>query len=138
MATANDWDTRKVRIQDQFNTQLPALITNYESKTRSLGDLVDQITKLEDEKGRLDHEIAMAEQAASTADREFLERKEAMPDPFKPAKVYTLQDTTFLLFFISYCLFIVGLAMLSEAKLAVFGIGLAGLLVLLLLFYRYA
>lgn len=137
MATANDWDTRKVRLQDQFQSQLPSLITNYEQKTRSLGDLVTQVVKLEDEKGTLEHEIARAELASATADREFLERKQTMADPFVPAKVYTIQDITFLLFFISYCIFIIALAMISESSMSTFMWGLVGLLIIVMLLYRY-
>lgn len=137
MATANDWDTRKVRLQDQFQSQLPSLITNYEQKTRSLNDLVGQVVKLEEEKGTLEHEILMAEQASATADREFLERKQTLPDPFVPAKVYTIQDITFLLFFISYCIFIIAIAMVSQHKMSTFVAGLVGLLVIVMLLYRY-
>jgi lipopolysaccharide export LptBFGC system permease protein LptF len=137
MANAQDWNDRKVRVQDQYIVQLPALITNFERNTRSLGDLVNQVQKLEDEKGQLDHEIMMAEQGASTADREFIERKQQMPDPFKPSKVSTLQDFTFLLFFLSYCIFIVALSMVSERKSAVFGGGLLALLFIVVLLYKY-
>ena len=137
MATAYDWDTRKVRVQDQFQSQLPSLITNYEQKTRSLGDLVTQVVKLEEEKGELEYEIATAEQAAATADREFLERKQTMEDPFVPAKVYTIQDITFLLFFVSYCIFVIALSMISEKPMNTFAYGLLGLLVIVALLYRY-
>ena len=106
MASGNDWATRKNRVLDQFTSTLPTLITNYELKTRALDDLVQQNQRLEDEKGALRHKISMAEQNASTADREFLERKADLPDPFKPSKVATIQDVTFLLFFISIVLII--------------------------------
>jgi len=137
MATANDWETRKVRLQDQFQSQLPSLITNYEQKTRSLNDLVTQVVKLEEEKGQLEHEIFMAEQASATADREFLERKQTMADPFVPAKVYSIQDVTFLLFFMSYCIFIIALSMVSENNMSTFMWGLVGLLIIVALLYRY-
>lgn len=137
MASAQDWNDRKVRVQDQFTSQLPSLIVNYERNTRSLGDLVAQVQRLQDEKGKFEHEIAMAEQAASTADREFIERKQLMPDPFKPAKVATVQDFTFFLFFLSYCIFIVALSMVSERKTAVFGGGLVALLFIVVLLYKY-
>lgn len=137
MASAQDWNDRKVRVQDQFITQLPSLITNYERNTRSLGDIVTQVQRLQDEKGKFEYEIGMAEQAASTADREFIERKQIMPDPFKPAKVATIQDFTFLLFFLSYCIFIVALSMVSEKKTAVFGGGLLALLFIIVLLYKY-
>ena len=109
MATGYDWTTRVSRVQEQFNIQLPALIDNYEMKTRALDDLVQQTTKLETEKGKAEHEIKMAEQNASTADREFIERKQGLPDPFKPSKIYTVQDFTFYLFFLSYCIFIIAI-----------------------------
>ncbi len=114
MATAQDWETRKVRVSEQIETQLPALITNYEMKTRAVGDLIKQVEKLEDEKGKLEHEIKMAEQDASTADREFIERRSTFPDPFKPSKIYTIQDFTFYLFFVSYLVFLVAMSMVFE------------------------
>lgn len=137
MASANDWDTRKARVQDQFTVRLPALITNYELKTRALDDLTQQMQKLDDEKGRLEHEINMAEQDAATADRVFLERKTDMPDPFVPSKVYTIQDFTFLFFFISYLLFLIAVSMIVQAKLKVFFGGMFLLIPIGILMYRY-
>ena len=137
MATSNDWTTRVGRVQEQFNIQLPALIDNYEMKTRALGDLVSQTTKLEDEKGKLENEIDMAEQKAATFDREFIERKQTFPDPFKPSKIYTVQDFTFYLFFVSYCIFIVAISMMVEQKMKAFMGGIVGLLVIIIFMYRY-
>ena len=137
MATSNDWDTRLARVQEQFSTQLPALISNYELKTRALNDLVKEATKLEDEKGRIQHEIDMAEQNASTADREFLERKATFPDPFKPSKIYTVQDFTFFLFFISYMIFLIAMSMVLKEKMKVFFGGIFLLGIITVLFYRY-
>lgn len=137
MATANDWDTRLARVQEQFNITLPNLITNYELKTRALGDLVNQTTKLEDEKGTLEYEIKMAEQAASTADRDFIEKKETFPDPFKPSKIYTVQDFTFYLFFMSYFVFLVAISMMVQEKIKTFVGGLVVLFVIVALMYRY-
>ena len=137
MATSNDWDTRLARVQEQFNTQLPALISNYELKTRALNDLVNEATKLEDEKGRIQHEIDMAEQNASTADREFLERKATFPDPFKPSKIYTVQDFTFFLFFISYMIFLIAISIVFKEKMKVFFGGIFLLGIITVLFYRY-
>lgn len=137
MATAYDWDTRKARVQEQLNTQLPALITNYEMKTRALDDLVRQNDKLEDEKGKLEHEIQKSEQDASTADREFIERRATFPDPFKPSKLYTVQDFTFFLFFVSYVIFLIAISMVLEKKLMVLGVGLLVLFIIIALMYRY-
>lgn len=137
MATADDWTTRIARVQEQFNTQLPALITNYEMKTRALGDLVSQTTKLEDEKGNIQHEIKQAEQDAATADREFIERKQTFPDPFKPSKIYTVQDFSFYLFFVSYCILVVALSMVVQEKVKVFVGGIVLLFFIIALMYRY-
>lgn len=137
MATANDWDTRIARVQEQFNITLPDLITNYELKTRALSDLVTQTTKLEDEKGNLQHEIKMAEQAASTADRDFIEKREVFPDPFKPSKIYTVQDFTFYLFFMSYFVFLVAISMMVQEKIKTFVMGIVLLFVIIALMYRY-
>ena len=138
MASASDWTTRKSRVLDQFTSVLPNLITNYELKTRALDDLTGQIQKLEDEKGRLEHEISKAEQNAATADREFLERKETFPDPFKPSKVATIQDFTFLLFFVSYFLFLVAASLIVQEKTKVFVSGIVLFLFVLVVLYRYA
>ena len=138
MASGNDWATRKNRVLDQFTSTLPTLITNYELKTRALDDLVQQNQRLEDEKGALRHKISMAEQNASTADREFLERKADLPDPFKPSKVATIQDFTFLLFFISYFVFLVAVSLIVQEKTKVFVSGLALFLFILVGLYRYA
>jgi hypothetical protein len=137
MATANDWTTRVARVQEQVNIQLPALITNYEMKTRALGDLVSQTTKLEDEKGKIQHEIQLSEQSAATADREFIERKQTFPDPFKPSKIYTVQDFTFYLFFVSYCILVVAVSMVVEQKVKVFVGGIVLLFFIVALMYRY-
>jgi len=137
MATANDWNTRIARVQEQFNIQLPALITSYEMKTRAVDDLVSQTNKLEDEKGKIQHEIQMSEQSAATADREFIERRATFPDPFKPSKIYTIQDFTFYLFFVSYCILLVALSMVFEEKIKTFVGGIVLLFFIVALMYRY-
>lgn len=137
MATGDDWDTRKARVLELYDMQLPALVETYQTKTRSVGDLVKQVQKLEDEKGRLEHEIKLSEQNASTSDREFLERKETMPDPFKPSKIYTVQDFTFFLFFMSYFILLVAVSMVFQEKIKTFFGGILVLLVIVVLFYRY-
>ena len=137
MASLDDWETRKARVQEQLDIQLPALVETYQVKTRAVGDLINQVQKLEDEKGKLQHEILSAEQKASTADREFLERKETMPDPFKPSKIYTVQDFTFFLFFMSYFILLVAVSMIFEEKVKTFFGGILVLLVIITLFYRY-
>lgn len=137
MATANDWTTRVARVQEQYNTQLPGLITNYEMKTRALEDLVKQTQELEDQKGKLEYEIKQAEQNASTSDREFLERKSTFPDPFKPSKLFTIQDITFFLFFMSYFILLVAVSMVVQEKMKVFGSGILLFLFIVVLFYRY-
>ena len=138
MANGRDWDIRKQRIQDQATSILPNLLTNFELKTRAVSDLVSQVQKLEDEKSKLENEIKQAELKASTADREFIERKETFPDPFKPSKLYTIQDITLFLFFVSFLLLWVATAMTLESKGTVFGVGLVLLLIVLILLYRYA
>ncbi len=137
MANANDWETRKARVLDQFNNILPNLVTNYELKTRAVGDLVTQTQKLQDEKGKLEHEIQLAEQNASTADREFIERRQGFPDPFKPSKIYTIQDFTFYMFFVSYLIFVVAVSMVFEQKIKTFVVGLVLLFFIIALMYRY-
>jgi hypothetical protein len=137
MATVDDWNTRVARVKEQFEITLPNLITTYEMKTRAVGDLIEQTKKLEDEKGKLLHEAKLAEQEASTADREFIETRKTLPDPFKPSKIYTVQDFTFYLFFMSYFIFLVAVSMVAEEKTKVFVGGILLLLFIVALLYRY-
>ena len=137
MASIDDWNTRKARVKEQFEITLPALITNYEMKTRAVGDLVKQTTKLEEDKGRIQNEAKLAEQEASTLDREFIETRKTLPDPFKPSKIYTVQDFTFYLFFVSYFIFLVAVSMVAEEKTKVFLGGIVLLLFIVALLYRY-
>lgn len=137
MASINDWNTRTSRVKEQFEITLPNMITTYEMKTRAVGDLVAQATKLEEEKGKLQHEAQMAEQEASTLDREFIETRKTFPDPFKPSKIYTVQDFTFYLFFVSYFIFLVAVSMVAQEKTKVFAGGLVILIFIVALMYRY-
>lgn len=137
MASINDWNTRTARVKDQFDYTLPNMITNYELKTRAVGDLVKQVAKLEEEKGKLEHEAKLAEQEASTLDREFIETRKTLPETFKPSKIYTVQDFTFYLFFVSYFIFLVAVSMVVQEKVKVFVGGLVLLFVIVALFYRY-
>jgi hypothetical protein len=137
MATVDDWNTRVARVKEQFEITLPNLITTYEMKTRAVGDLIEQTKKLEDEKGKLLHEAKLAEQEASTADREFIETRKTLPDPFKPSKIYTVQDFTFYLFFMSYFIFLVAVSMVAEEKTKVFVGGILLLFFIVALMYRY-
>ena len=137
MASASDWTTRLGRALDKLDRQLPDLITNYELKTRALNDLVRETTKLEDQKGKLEHEIKLAEQEAATADREFIEKKETMPDPFKPSKIYTVQDFVLFLFFVSYFILLVAVSMVFQEKMKTFFGGILILFFIVILFYRY-
>jgi hypothetical protein len=137
MASGSDWTTRKQRALDKLDRQLPDLITNYELKTRALNDLVRETTKLEDQKGKLEHEIKLAEQEAATADREFIEKKETMPDPFKPSKIYTVQDFVLFLFFVSYFILLVAVSMVFQEKMKTFFGGILILFFIVILFYRY-
>jgi hypothetical protein len=137
MATAEDWDTRVRRVESQYTITLPDLITNYEMKTRSLNDLVNQAQKLEDDIGKLTNEGKKAEMEASTADREFIETRKTLPDPWKPSKIYTVQDFTFYLFFLSYFIFLIAVSMVAQEKIKVFLGGIVLLLVIVALLYRY-
>lgn len=132
-----DWDGRVNRVKAKIDSELPALITNYELKTRALGDLVKQVEKLEDEKGTLQRKIQLAEQEASTADRDFIEKKETTPDPFKVSKIYTIQDFTFYLFFVSYFILLVAVSMVAQEKVKVFTGGIVLMFFIVALFYRY-
>ena len=137
MATADDWNTRRNRVTTQFEVTLPDLLTTYEMKTRSLNDLVNQADLLETDIGKLTNEMKNAELEASTADRQFIETRKTLPDPWKPSKIYTVQDFTFFLFYVSYFIFLVAVSMVAQEKIKTFVIGLILLIVTLALFYRY-
>ena len=137
MATGDDWNTRRQRVTTQFEITLPDLITTYEMKTRSLNDLVNQTQILEDDIGKLTNEVKRAETEASTADREFIERRKTMPDPWKPAKVSTMQDYTFLFFFVSFFVFLIAISMVAQEKMKTFAAGILLMLVIVAFLYRY-
>ena len=59
---------------------------------------------MEEAIGKLETRELDAESAAETYDREFLDRKGEMPDPFVKDKFYTLQDKTLYFFWIAYAL----------------------------------
>ena len=106
-------------------------------KTRSLDDLVNQAQILEDDIGKITNEAKRAELEASTADRRFIETRKTMPDPWKPAKLATVQDYTFFFFFVSYLVFLVAASMVVQEKIKTFVGGLVLLLGIVAFLYRY-
>jgi hypothetical protein len=137
MATYSDWVDRFNRLKDRIG-RLEELAGSFEKHTRSTNELVNSVQKIESELGSLQNKIQDAEDSAATFDREFLERKQTFPQPFQPDKLYTIQDFTLFLIVVSYCLFIVALALTFEAKTNILLGGIALALFLLGLLYRYA
>lgn len=138
MTTLSDWKDRYSRLSDGIQ-QLQILVENSVRNTRGTQDLIAAVDKLNERKGTLEAKQKDLDQTAATFDREFLDRKAAMPDPFVPDKLYTIQDFLFFFFFLSYLLFVVALALTfpaSPGKILIGGFVL--LLILFALIIRYA
>jgi hypothetical protein len=117
--------------------QLGTMAIAYERHTRSSSDLINTVNRLENEKGTYENKKQDAEEAAAAYDREFLERKADQSDPFKPDSLYTVQDFTTFFLFVSYCIFVLALALTLENKLVVIGVGVIFFMFACLLLYRY-
>lgn len=138
MATLSDWQDRYTRIKDNI-IQLQNLVESSEKNSRGTRDLIRAVNDLERNKAALETKEKDYEQSAATFDREFLERKSEYSDPFKPEKLYTMQDFVLFFFFVSYCIFIVALALtLTEEKGKILLGGFILLLVIFALIIRYA
>lgn len=138
MTTLSDWKDRYSRLSDGI-LQLQTLVENSVRNTRGTQDLIQAVDKLQEKKGTLEAKQKDLEQSAATFDREFLDRKAGMPDPFVPDKLYTIQDFLFFFFFLSYLLFVVALALTfpgSPGKILIGGFVL--LLVIFSLIIRFA
>lgn len=131
MASLDDFQLRKGRIDDLLH-QLFDTITTFETKTRSSDDLMNEVNNLNDELGTLKNKIEDQENLASTHDRNFLEKKGG--DTFQKNNLYTVQDFTLFLFFISYL--ICGLAfvlMMPNKITGTVSVLLIGLIICMLL-----
>jgi hypothetical protein len=131
MTTLSDWKDRYSRLSDGIQ-QLQILVENSVRNTRGTQDLITAVDKLNERKGTLEAKQKDLEQTAATFDREFLDRKAVMPDPFVPDKLYTIQDFLFFFFFLSYLLFVVALALTFPGSPGKILIG--GFIILLILF----
>ena len=129
MGTLGDWQDRFSRLNDGI-LQLQNLVESSVKNTQATKDLMNAVDKLEQKKAILESKEKDFDQKASTADREFLERKTGFPDPFYPDKLYTVQDFITFFFFISYVILVVALALTFPTSQ---GMVLAGGFVMLLL-----
>lgn len=136
MAALREWQEKVSEAQNNL-VELDQLVSEYSSKTKPLDDLVKQVRELREEKANLEKEGGDAEQQASTMDRDFLDKKESFPDPFKPSKIYTLQDFTLYFFFVSYIIFLLGVIMTVQEKTKVAIGAVVFTLIMIALFYRY-
>lgn len=137
MATLSDATARHTRLVDQLNT-LSETIEASEKNKRATNDLITSVRNLEKEIGYEERRIEDANSSAMTFDREFIERKEQMPDPFKPKKLNVLQNFTFFFFFVSYLIFVLALTLTTEQKLITLGMGAAVGFVIIMLLLAYA
>lgn len=129
MATKYDLEERKSRLDSQIN-QLNELVHMYQHNTRATDDILKKVTELEDKLGQAKNRKSDAESSAATFDREFIERKQGMPDPFVPDKLYTIQDFTLFFFFLAIAIFLLALALTLQGQALKIVIG-GGLLVAL-------
>lgn len=137
MASLYDWAERYNRLNSQAN-EMDTLVTMYEKNTRATSDLLKRIENLDNQLGEAKKRRLDAETAASTYDREFIEQKQTLPQPFKPNKLYTLQDFTTFFFFISYFIFLLACSMTFSTyavQIVVIGIVLAGVFAGILMEY---
>ena len=138
MTTLSDWKDRYSRLTDGIQ-QLQTLVENSVRNTRATQDLIQAVDKLNERKGTLEAKQKDLEQSAATFDREFLERKSEMPDPFVPDKLYTIQDFLLFFFFLSYLLFVLALALTFPSSPGkILGGGFFVLLLILTLIMRFA
>lgn len=138
MGTLSDWQDRYSRLSDGI-LQLQNLVESSVKNTKETQDLIQAVDSLEKRKAILDSKEKDFDQQAATYDREFLERKSGFPDPFKPDKLYTVQDFTLFFFFISYVIFVIALALtFPQQQGMVLGGGFIFLLLVLALLIRYA
>lgn len=134
----SDWKDRYSRLTDGIQ-QLQTLVENSVRNTRATQDLIQAVDKLNERKGTLEAKQKDLEQSAATFDREFLERKSEMPDPFVPDKLYTIQDFLLFFFFLSYLLFVLALALTFPSSPGkILGGGFFVLLLILTLIMRFA
>lgn len=136
MADAADWDNRLAVAKSNYQ-KLQNIVDSHNLKTRSLRNLAQTAQDLQDEVEQAKYEETKAEQDASTYDREFIEKRQGFPDPFRPSKIYTIQDFTLYFFFASYILFLIALVMTLPNKMYVFLTGILVLVAAVAILYRY-
>jgi hypothetical protein len=138
MTTLSDWRDRYSRLSDGIQ-QLQTLVESSVRNTRATQDLIQAVDKLQERKGTLEAKEKDLEQTASTFDREFLDRKAGMPDPFVPDKLYTIQDFLLFFFLLSYILFVVAMALTFPSSPGkILGGGFVLLLLILSFIIRFA
>lgn len=137
MADANDWDTRISKVKSDYQ-RLQNIVDSHQLKTRSIEELAKSAQDLKDEVEETAYLEKKTEQEASTYDREFIEKRKAFPDPFRPSKIYTIQDFILYFLLVSYILFIIGLYMtISDKKIVIF-VSFLSFIVGGVLIYKYA
>ncbi len=137
MANANDWDQRLAVAKSNYE-KLKAIVDSHNLKTRSIRQLALTAREIQDEVEEAQYQEKKAEQEASTLDREFIEKRQGFPDPFRPSKIYTIQDFTLYFLITSYILFFIGLIMTVSKKMWAFISGIVIFLVGIVVLYKYA
>lgn len=137
MADAKDWDTRISNVKSNYQ-RLQNIVDSHQLKIRSIQQLAESAQELKDEVEETAYLEKKTEQEASTYDREFIEKRKGFADPFRPSKIYTIQDFILYLLAVSYILFVLGAYMTLPDKKMVLIISFLILIVGVVLLYRFA
>lgn len=137
MASQEDWDTRKARLESNV-LELNDLVNTFVNKTNATDSLIKEVDLIKENIGEQENRIETADEAAATYDREFLDRKADFPNPFVKNKLYTVQDFTLFIFIISFILLALALSLtLGPSRKVLSGMAILSLIVFALIM-RYA
>ncbi len=115
MQQVDDAKQRLELLKDNLNVFRDQSVL-FQQKTRSTDELQRTKREVQEKIGYYSVKEKDAETAAETYDREFLDRKEKQPDPFVKDNFFTVQDKTFLLFWISYAILAIFIVVGSYMK----------------------
>jgi hypothetical protein len=137
MASQEDWDTRKARVESNV-LELNDLVNTFVNKTKVTDSLIKEVNNIKENIGEEENRIETADEAAATYDREFLDRKADFPNPFVKNKLYTVQDFTLFFFMVSFIIFSLALSLtLGPSRKVLSGMAILSIVVFGLIM-RYA
>jgi lipopolysaccharide export LptBFGC system permease protein LptF len=137
MASQEDWDTRKARLESNV-LELNDLVNTFVNKTKVTDSLIKEVNNIKENIGEEENRIETADEAAATYDREFLDRKADFPNPFVKNKLYTVQDFTLFFFMVSFIIFSLALSLtLGPSRKVLSGMAILSIVIFGLIM-RYA